>query len=103
MTRVSLLAVAALIVTVASAWPQPANAQAAPSPAQQIFFDAFELLRQGAHDKAEAKFREGLALDPDNARARLLLGDALRAKKDLAGARAAYEEAARKGAPDVAQ
>jgi tetratricopeptide (TPR) repeat protein len=102
MPRKTFVVAAALSWIVVLGFPSAAFAQAAASPAQTIFFDAFELLRQGDLDKAEARFREGLALDPENARARLLLGDTLRAKKDLAGARAAYEEAQRKGAPDVA-
>jgi tetratricopeptide (TPR) repeat protein len=101
MPRTSLVA-AAFVSAILFAFPATAPAQVAASSAQQIFFDAFELLRQADYEKAEAGFRKGLAIEPDNARARLLLGDALRGKKDLAGARAAYEEAARKGAPDIA-
>src|SRR4051812_18083432 len=97
----TLLRACAAVLLLAALGIASANAQSeAP---QQIFFDAFELLRTGQFAQAEAKFREGLALEPQNASARLFLGDALRGKKDLAGARAAYEEAARSMQADVAQ
>jgi formylglycine-generating enzyme required for sulfatase activity len=61
---------------------------------QTLFQDAFELQRAGKMDEAVAKYREGLAADPDNAQAHFYLGEAYRSMKEWARAGREFERAA---------
>jgi tetratricopeptide (TPR) repeat protein len=62
---------------------------------------AAEMLRQGELRKSEALSRDVVERQPDNAHARYLRGLALRAMKDLAGARTCLEAAIAKGFTDA--
>ena len=67
----------ALLAAVGLAWSQGAN---------QLFFEGFELLKDGKGNEAAAKFEEGLKSESNNAVARYYLGEAyfLAGQKDKA-------------------
>jgi formylglycine-generating enzyme required for sulfatase activity len=56
-----------LLMSMGAAWGQAAN---------QLFFEGFELLKDGKATEAIAKFEQGLKAEPNNAMARYYLGEA---------------------------
>jgi hypothetical protein len=72
--------------------PARPEAQPAPAGAQQLFFDGFELLRDGKFAEAAGKFEEGLRSEPDNALGHFFLAEAYAGLKQRDKARTHYRK-----------
>lgn len=65
-----------LFVSIENSYAQSSITQEAKSKAQQLFYDGFELLKNGRAGEAVSKFQAGLKLDPSNTQAKNYLKEA---------------------------